>query len=785
MRDDRYRSRSRSSRRTGLLAATVVISVAILYTLPGASSVEITVDDDWAGADFSTIQDALNASLDGDTIRVYEGAYPESITILRQVEIIGNGSSMTIVNGSVVTDVVTIVADHVTIASIGIETKVMRFEGSGIVLDNLTVTKDIYLFRSNDNEIRNCSITGTLDFERSEGSIITDTVVQRGRSGVDMSYSDSNVFSNVTIVDSLFNGVDISHSFGNRFFECTIENGTLDGINLYWSGNNTFDDVEVSEFQQNGLDIAIGSGNLIVNSTFHDNNWSGALLRQDSQDNEIKDNVFDSNGAFGVSIVLDEDDSVDNWIHRNTFVDNGFNTSQGFDEIGNNHWSRQGVGNDWSDYDGDDENKDGRGDDPYSILGGNETDDSPILDWGLIDNEVPEITYIDVSPDLVLMGDPVDLTAVATDDGMVVLYTWSSDLDGELNSGSEANFSTEDLSNGTHNITLMVEDDRGTLGISPELSVFVNIRPYISITDPENGSTVSGIIEVNGSAGDDDGEMVSVEIALDGGAWGEIPGSYDWNQSIDTEKIWNGVHNITARAWDGFHYSINATITIIVDNQPDIEPEKDPTEPLISDEEGLIILGVVVASVVAFSATGIGFYTLFAFLFPLYSRLKEESVADQKTRGRMIEYIRHNPGAHFSMIKKDLDMPNGSAGYHLRVLESSGFIRARSDGFYKRFYPHGYRIPEFVLDGMEQNIVAFVQAEPGIAQKDLAQRIGLSPSTVSHHIKRLKRKRVVTASRGKGINLTDDYIAVTETEAAAAEVEVVEPIVVVEDERNA
>ena len=146
MRDDRDGSRSR--RRIGLLAAAVVISVAILYTLQGASSVEIVVDDDWGGADFSKVQDALNSSLDGDSIRVHEGAYPESITILRQVEIVGNGSSLTIVNGSVVTDVVTIVADQVIIADIGIETQMMRFEGSGIVLDNLTITKESPLLAS-------------------------------------------------------------------------------------------------------------------------------------------------------------------------------------------------------------------------------------------------------------------------------------------------------------------------------------------------------------------------------------------------------------------------------------------------------------------------------------------------------------------------------------------------------------------------------------------------------------------------------------------------------------
>ena len=47
------------------------------------------------GQTYSSIQSAISAAYYGDTIRVFEGIYYETITISKTVSVIGNGSATT------------------------------------------------------------------------------------------------------------------------------------------------------------------------------------------------------------------------------------------------------------------------------------------------------------------------------------------------------------------------------------------------------------------------------------------------------------------------------------------------------------------------------------------------------------------------------------------------------------------------------------------------------------------------------------------------------------------
>jgi len=59
----------------------------------------LTVDDD-GGADYTSIQAAIDNSSDGDTIRVFEGTYRELVSVNRSITLQGNGSEETIIDGS-------------------------------------------------------------------------------------------------------------------------------------------------------------------------------------------------------------------------------------------------------------------------------------------------------------------------------------------------------------------------------------------------------------------------------------------------------------------------------------------------------------------------------------------------------------------------------------------------------------------------------------------------------------------------------------------------------------
>ncbi len=94
-----------------------------------------------------------------------------------------------------------------------------------------------------------------------------------------------------------------------------------------------------------------------------------------------------------------------------------------------------------------------------------------------------------------------------------------------------------------------------------------NHLPAIQITYPDNGSTVSGSIKVEGVASDTDGSVTLVEMKIDDGIWQIANGTTSWNYDIDTTKLSDGNHVIYARAYDGKNYSKIVYLSLIVENE--------------------------------------------------------------------------------------------------------------------------------------------------------------------------------------------------------------------------
>jgi hypothetical protein len=102
--------------------------------------------------------------------------------------------------------------------------------------------------------------------------------------------------------------------------------------------------------------------------------------------------------------------------------------------------------------------------------------------------------------------------------------------------------------------------------------VLVNQLPTCNISNPKSGEIISGVIEINGTSSDVDGEVDRVEIKIDEGNWIWVTGTTSWSYSLDTTDFPNGQHTIYLRSYDGENYSSEASITIEVDN-PKAEPE--------------------------------------------------------------------------------------------------------------------------------------------------------------------------------------------------------------------
>ena len=115
---------------TGLVLVLVMVTTIFGVEPVGVSAATTwTVDDD-GPADFSRIQDAIDAAVGGDTVQVAAGTYYENITLKDGVEVLGAGA-----------DVTTIHDDSPPGGGYCSEPVVTAIEvGSGTKLDGFTIT---------------------------------------------------------------------------------------------------------------------------------------------------------------------------------------------------------------------------------------------------------------------------------------------------------------------------------------------------------------------------------------------------------------------------------------------------------------------------------------------------------------------------------------------------------------------------------------------------------------------------------------------------------------------
>lgn len=120
-----------------------------------------------------------------------------------------------------------------------------------------------------------------------------------------------------------------------------------------------------------------------------------------------------------------------------------------------------------------------------------------------------------------------------------------------------------------------------------------------------------------------------------------------------------------------------------------------------------------------------------------------------RSRKQIFEYIKANPGSHFSKIKRELGMETGLLQYHLRKLEEYNVIESKDHQGKRRLF--GPR----ELNAEEQSILSTLRYETtrrillyllehGPARNgEIADAVGIAPSTVTWHVSNLLDQGVV------------------------------------------
>ena len=325
-----------------------------------------------SGQSYIKIQDAINASNPGDTIRIWAGIYYENLIINKTINLIGNGTTTTIINGMNKKDVINISANWVNITRLAIS-----YSGNQTSGLNLDAGIEIYHSKYVHLYDINCSLNYYGIFlNYSDENFIEENTISWNEYGIGLFRSNFNTIKNNICNYNSENGIIVAwNSNSNIINNNTCDNNTDKGIDIIVSSSNSLINNSCNFNKGFGIYVDMSSSNNISNNICNNNKHYGIVLMV-SQQNIIKLNNFSKN-KNGIYLISNSNNNLlfkniisyntnkglmiefpanNNYFYHNNIISNN---QQAIDN-GNNYWSFEKEGNYWSDYIGLDNGIDDR-----------------------------------------------------------------------------------------------------------------------------------------------------------------------------------------------------------------------------------------------------------------------------------------------------------------------------------------------------------------------------------------------------------------------------------------
>jgi len=292
---------------------------------------------------YSRIQEAINASSEGDTVFVYSGTYKENIVINHPISLIGENKHTTIIDGMAHDEVVYIKnnVNGVKIQQFTIhncskagpyyaDIHIEYYSNNTIISDNIFYNDatGVLLHLSNygsliNNTFDNCSYDG-IHFVECHANDVSYNIISKCDNGIflEAECSSNNIHGN--ILDSNSCGIYADGTWGggssNNIYDNLIENNKW-GIYLYLAFHNNFIQNNMVIKNRDGISLDGVYDNTVQNNSVFINGV-GILLIGGARTLIIRNNITQNSHIVrftgGVFIV----DSSGNNIIQNNFVRN-------------------------------------------------------------------------------------------------------------------------------------------------------------------------------------------------------------------------------------------------------------------------------------------------------------------------------------------------------------------------------------------------------------------------------------------------------------------------------
>jgi len=522
-----------------------------------ASGNTIYVDDS-GGANYTNIQDAIDAANESDTIYVYSGTYNKNIVITKTLTLTGiDGSGSTTINGNdAYKHTIKVEANNVNISGFTIK----NIEGKG------QQYACVFL-----NSVTNCRIT--------------NNIIKKGRNGVYLVGSSGNTISGNTAENNDAHGISLTQSVGNTIQNNILQNNVQNGIYLSLSSqSNEIYQNSITGNQQYGVSMVSSSNsNVLHHNDFVDNygnandpctnTWDDSSEGNKWDDYTGKDENKDGIGdvEYNIPSGINQDRyPLGYFVSENqepvAYIDSisPNPATQGQTVNFNGHGMDDGTIIEWewrSSKDGvlsssEDFSSSSLSVGTHTIKFRVKDDDDKWSEYAertltinppeSPENQKPTATIIKPNPTTTTTatsGESIYFHGIGTDsDGTIAEYNWRSSKDGVFNENST--FTKSDLSVGTHAIYFKVKDNQGEWSSEDNAILVINTSssPSNEPPTPDTGGPYTGYVN----------ESISFDASNSSDPDGDDIVSYEWDfgdgtngNGVSVEHTYSSIGNYT------------------------------------------------------------------------------------------------------------------------------------------------------------------------------------------------------------------------------------------------
>ena len=727
----------------GLALGAVLL---LLFSGGGEWSVEgrtLTVDDD-GEAEFTSIQDAINASEDGDTIRVWDGVYVENIALGDSIEIIGNGSVTTEIRSKYpMSPTIVILGNNVTISGI---TSTINQQEIG-ELQEPTYVFNIYNIGNNCRLSKNEIIGGYYGYYQRGygGQLDHNSFIGAGvylpfilwESGNDI-ILDSNLVNGKPLVyrkdaegetiDSDAGQVILNNCSRMTIQGFEIQNVSI-GISVYKSDNITFTGNTISRCVT-GIDITNSVDCTISWNTLNDH-FGTAVSISTSDRIDVINNIItnssrgiylhESNSSFISSNHLESNhQSIElfqtslNILLNNTCMNS---TETGIEDIGsyfNRISSNVIIG---SGENGIQLNARGSTRGLKIIVEGNQClgngisgihvyrNDEPRIRWNTCNDNMYGI-FIEISGAPIIANNSLD----NNEDGL------------RLEGAHRGEISHNHLSNNTNGTVFLhwtgaTNFSENSITNCSQNGIFIHGSSQNDFRRNSIESNKNGIVLRKDSMSNSF-ELNTIKSNIFGITILENSThlKFHWNNFLENEEYgvmtpfresrpdyefennyWgdpSGPHHAEKNS-DGKGDRVIGSANISPWERKPIEkigveaPEKEDTLTLLDIITWTVILSAIGAGAMSYFREDLRFLLIAFLTAPLYSKLEKDDILDQPKRQEIFSHIVNRPGSNLTKLHQDLPIGYGTLVHHLKVLEREKHIRSKKEMGRKIFFPTG------------------------------------------------------------------------------------------------